>query len=55
MAKVAIRPGKEDYSCIIGFFDREDNFKEYKEVIAKDDKLKVTVLHHYGVSTYQSK
>ena len=26
-----------------------------KEVIAKDDKLKVTVLHHYGVTTYQSK
>ena len=53
--KVAIHPGKEDYSCIIGFFDPENNFKEYKEVIAKDDKLKVTVLHHYGVTTYQSK
>ena len=53
--KVAIHPGKEDYSCIIGFFDPENNFKEYKEVIAKDNKLKVTVLHHYGVTTYQSK
>src|SRR3954451_22979170 len=49
--KVEIRPGKEDYSCIIGFFDRENNFKEYKEVTAKDNDLKVTVLHHYGVAT----
>jgi hypothetical protein len=53
--KVEIRPGKEDYSCIIGFFDRENNFKEYKLVTAKDNDLKVTVLHHYGVATYQSK
>ena len=53
--KVEIRPGKENYSCIIGFFDRENNFKEYKQVTAKDDKLKVTVLHHYGVATYPSK
>lgn len=53
--KVEIRPGKEDYSCIIGFYDSQNNFKEYKEVTAKDDNLKVTVLHHYGVSTYESK
>jgi YbbR domain-containing protein len=53
--KVEIRPGKENYSCIIGFFDQGNNFKEYKQVTAKDDKLKVTVLHHYGVATYQSK
>jgi hypothetical protein len=53
--KVEIRPGRGEYSCIIGFFDTQNNFKEYKEVTAKDDKLKVTVLHHYGVATYQSK
>jgi hypothetical protein len=52
--KIEIRKGKDDYSCIIGFFDRGNNFKEYKLVSAKDDKLKVTVLHHYGVATYQS-
>ena len=53
--KVDIQPGKENYSCIIGFFDRENNFKEYKLVTAKDDKLKVKVLHHYGVATYEAK
>jgi len=51
--KIEIRKGKDDYSCIVGFFDRSNNFKEYKLVSAKDDKLKVTVLHHYGVATYK--
>jgi hypothetical protein len=51
--KIEIRAGKEDYSCIIGFYDRENNFREYKQVTAKDGKLSVKVLHHYGVSTYQ--
>jgi hypothetical protein len=53
--KIEIRKGKDDYSCIVGFFDRDNNFKEYKLVNAKDDKLKVTILHHYGVATYESK
>jgi hypothetical protein len=53
--KIEIQKGKDDYSCIVGFFDRSNNFKEYKLISAKDDELKVTVLHHYGVATYQSK
>lgn len=54
MPKIEIRPGKEDYSCIIGFYDKANNFKEYKQVTAKDGRLSVKVLHHYGVATYQS-
>ena len=53
--KIEIRKGKDDHSCIVGFFDSNNNFKEYKLVSAEDDKLKVTVLHHYGVATYESK
>jgi hypothetical protein len=52
--KIEIRKGSDDYSCIVGFFDRSNNFKEYKLVSAKDGKLKITVLHHYGVATYQT-
>lgn len=52
--KVEIRPASDEYSCIIGFYDKENNFKEYKQVTAKDGSLKVKVLHHYGVATYQS-
>jgi hypothetical protein len=53
--KIEIHKGTDDYSCIVGFFDKASNFKEYKLISAKDDKLKVTVLHRYGVATYQSK
>lgn len=51
--KIEIREGKEKYSCIIGFFDKDNNFKEYKAVTANGDKLKVTILHRYAVSTFQ--
>jgi hypothetical protein len=51
--KIEIHKAKDEYSCIVGFFDKNNNFKEYKLVSAKDDKLKVTVLHHYGVATYK--
>lgn len=54
MPKIEIRPGKEDYSCIIGFYDKANNFKEYKQVTAKNGSLLVKVLRHYGVATYQS-
>jgi len=54
MPRIEIRQGKEDYSCIIGFYDKANNFKEYKQVTAKDGRLSVKVLHHYGVATYQS-
>src|SRR4051795_2463336 len=52
--KIEIHQGKDDNSCIVGFFDRSNNFKEYKLVSAEDGKLKITVLHHYGVATYQT-
>src|SRR5215216_1448127 len=41
--RIEIHKGKDDHSCIVGFFDRSNNFKEYKLVTAKDNKLKVTV------------
>jgi len=53
--KIEIHEGKDKYACIIGFLDKENKFLEYKKVSVKDDNLKVTILHHYAVSTYESK
>lgn len=48
--KPEIRKGKEPYSCIIGFLDKENKFLEYKEVSVKNGKdLKLTTINHYTV------
>lgn len=46
----SIRP-----SCIVGFLDEKKQFRESKLIYFEDDKLKVKVLKHYAVATYQSK
>lgn len=52
--KPVIQKGKEKYSCIIGFMDDKNVFREYKLVHVEDgNKLKVTTLKHYAVATYQ--
>jgi hypothetical protein len=48
-----IRKGPEKYSCIIGFMDKDNQFREYKKVYVVNDRLKITALRHYGVATYQ--
>jgi hypothetical protein len=49
---VKVQPGKEKLSCIIGFLDARKEFREFKMLSAKDDKLSLTILKQYGVSTY---
>lgn len=51
--KPVIQPGKEKYSCIIGFLDKEDKFREYKKVYVKGNQLKITALKHYAVASYE--
>ena len=41
-------------SCIIGFLDEKNQFRESKLVYFEDNTLKVHVLKHYAVATYQS-
>ena len=53
MPEPVIRKGPEKYSAIIGFLDKDKQFREYKKVYVVGDKLKVTALKHYGVATYQ--
>ncbi|QEC66459.1 hypothetical protein FRZ67_03805 [Panacibacter ginsenosidivorans] len=55
MPKIEIRPGADTYSCIIGFLDKQNTFREYKLVTAKEDRLSVKILHRYAVETYQAK
>lgn len=45
-----VKPGGEKYSCIIGFLDKDNKFREYKKVYVKNNVLKVTAIKHYGVS-----
>ena len=48
--KPELRKGKDKYSCIIGFLDRNNEFREYKLVYVKDgSELKLTTLNHYSI------
>jgi hypothetical protein len=45
----SIRP-----SCIVGFYDEKNQFRESKLIYFEDNSLKIKVLKHYAVATYQS-
>lgn len=49
LPKPVIQKGPEQYSCIIGFMDKDNKFREYKKVYVKANTLKITALKHYGV------
>lgn len=51
---VQIRPGKDKRTCIIGFLDTKKEFKEYKMLTAKGDKMKLTVLKNYYAGRYRT-
>ncbi|MBS1918221.1 MAG: hypothetical protein JST87_18275 [Bacteroidetes bacterium] len=51
--KPVIKKGDAKYSCIIGFMDNENKFREYKLVHVDGNQLKITTLKHYAVATYQ--
>lgn len=49
--KLVIQKGDEKYSCIIGFMDNQNQFREYKKVFMKNNELKITALKHYTVAS----
>jgi hypothetical protein len=53
MPRPVINKGAEKYSCIIGFMDKDNQFREYKKVYVSGNHLKITALKHYAVATYQ--
>jgi hypothetical protein len=53
LPKPVIQKGNEKYSCIIGFMDKQNKFREYKKVYVQGSRLKITALKHYAVATYE--
>lgn len=53
MPKVEIRKGPEKESCIVGFLDKQGEFKEYKLIALKDKQLKISTLKYYGRARYR--
>lgn len=54
LPEVAIHKGKDPLSCIIGFLDKKDEFKEYKLVRIKNDQLKITTINNYRIARYKT-
>jgi len=50
---VEILKGDTRPSCVVGFLDKNKKFRELKLVYFENNKLKVRVLKHYAVATYQ--
>jgi hypothetical protein len=54
--KPVLKKGNDKYSCIIGFMDTDNKFREYKLVhVENGNQLKITTLKHYSVATYRDK
>lgn len=51
--EVQIKKGPDPFSCIIGFLDKDKQFKEYKKVFVKNNVLKVVTLNHYVARRYR--
>ncbi len=53
--KIILKSGKEPLSCIIGFADKKDDFKEYRKVFIDNNRLRMVSLKSYFVGVYQTK
>lgn len=53
MPKVEIRKGREKESCIVGFLDKQGEFKEYKLIALKEKQLKISTLKYYARARYK--
>jgi hypothetical protein len=48
-----LQKGKDKYTCLIGFYDKNDSFREYKMISVREGReMKLSTLHHYAVDTY---
>jgi hypothetical protein len=45
----ALQKGKDDYSCIIGFLDDKNIFRDYKLVKETNGNIRIHTLKYYGV------
>lgn len=51
---IKINRGKDNLSCIVGFLDKKNEFKEYKMVTVKGDKMRLVVLKRYSTGRYRT-
>ena len=49
---IKIIPGPQKLSCIIGFMDAGNNFKEYKLLSAENNRLSLSTLKYYAVVSH---
>lgn len=47
---IQIKPGEEKLSCIIGFLDDKNVFREYKLLAVKNNQMRLSTLKKYSVS-----
>jgi hypothetical protein len=50
---VQIKPGDEKLSCIIGFADDKNVFREYKSLAVKNNQMRLTTLKKYYTESPQ--
>lgn len=53
MPKVEVRKGPDENSCIVGFLDKQGEFKEYKLIALKEKQLKISTLKYYARARYK--
>lgn len=53
--RIGLRKGPETYSCIIGFYDKNGGFREYKKAFVQNDQFKFTTLKHYYTGVTRTK
>ncbi|REA61215.1 hypothetical protein DSL64_12210 [Dyadobacter luteus] len=47
MPTIELQKGSEDFSCIVGFKGKENEFKEYKKVFIDNGELRITTIKAY--------
>ena len=52
--KPEVHKGKEPLTCIIGFLDKKGAFKEYRKVSFQNDRLHISTINNYVVSSYKT-
>jgi hypothetical protein len=48
----ALQKGADRFSCVIGFLDNDNRFRELKLVHANGDQLKITTVKHWVVTDH---
>ncbi len=53
--RVDVRKHRDDLSCMIGFYDKDGNFKDLKRIEIENNQLKILQVKRYGLGTVRKK